>query len=490
VLLAAGSVVLRQVASRGAVVGAGARQGRRGTGAADSLAGSWLPDGIVVKELLWLRRDKKALYAVISMPSLVLFQLGLLTNSPRRAYLLESTAHLPALAFLSGSVAVLSVAGLLQLDGKALWLTFTFPRSFTGMLARRAVTWAPVCLGFALLPLGYGLTRQPLSLELVFRSAYCLTGLSLFTLISMGLAVQAIDPDALEEEKRSFRGGRQVLLLTLLMATFASGFYGDHWLGVTLTLLLAAAALGVWQDVNRQVPFLLEPALSPPLRIGVSTGLVCVMVLLVLQAFGQHFATTRFGLAPWPSQGAAFLGSVGVVAAGTLARFWRADRAQVRSLGLTWGESRRATLLDGLYWAPLAIALAAAATCATHYLPWLEEWALAGARGQPALVQPIDWIVFLGLSLLGAPLCEELIFRGMIYGGLRESLSPRLSAALAAAAFVAFHPSSAAIPVFLISLVAAAVFERSRSLVPSILVHAAYNATVLLVTLWTTASTG
>ncbi|MAB88017.1 MAG: hypothetical protein CMJ90_00985 [Planctomycetes bacterium] len=82
-------------------------------------------------------------------------------------------------------------------------------------------------------------------------------------------------------------------------------------------------------------------------------------------------------------------------------------------------------------------------------------------------------------TLLAAPLFEEVIFRGMIYRGFRGTLSAPASIVASAALFAIVHPAVSTIPVFVLGLVAAFVFERTRLLIAPILAHMVYNAAVI-----------
>jgi membrane protease YdiL (CAAX protease family) len=475
-LLGAGCLLLLRISSHGAVTGAGSVRGRRGAGSAIVFRRGFLARGMVLKELLQLARDRKTLHMALLFPGVLIFPLFGIARSSRGASLFASPTHLPALAFCAGGMAVLSVSNLLHADGKALWLLFTLPRSLARMLAARAAVWVPICLGYAGLVLACGLRQQPLSRELVWGSAYCLVGLGLLVFISAALGQSTVDPVAIEGERASNRGGAQVLLLCVLLAAFASGFYGDAWLRLSLIVLLAAATYGVWQDASSRLPFLLEPELRPAARIGVSDGLACVLLILLLQVFGARLVEEQLQLRPWPARALAFVAAIALVGAVAGLLYWRRGVRDLDTrLGLTWGVNLRTALLQGLGWALPAVGIAVAASFAVAHWPALEGVSRASAQTQPALAQTSDWLIFFLLSAVAAPCVEELLFRGMIYRGLREALSPRASALFTAAVFAAIHPVSAGLPVFLLSLLTTAAFERSRSLASPLLVHLAYN---------------
>jgi membrane protease YdiL (CAAX protease family) len=103
--------------------------------------------------------------------------------------------------------------------------------------------------------------------------------------------------------------------------------------------------------------------------------------------------------------------------------------------------------------------------------PALRGSELLGDRSIPL------WVV--GLAILAAPVFEEFIFRGLIFGGLRRSLGLGTATLASAAIFAIVHPPISVIPVFVMGICAALVYERTRMLAAPVLLHSIYNAGVL-----------
>ena len=79
-------------------------------------------------------------------------------------------------------------------------------------------------------------------------------------------------------------------------------------------------------------------------------------------------------------------------------------------------------------------------------------------------------------AVVGAPLGEELFFRGLLFRSLRRRFRFGLSGAVSAAAFGLVHVLPLLIPLmFVVGLALAYVFERRGSLLASIAAHAAFN---------------
>jgi membrane protease YdiL (CAAX protease family) len=87
------------------------------------------------------------------------------------------------------------------------------------------------------------------------------------------------------------------------------------------------------------------------------------------------------------------------------------------------------------------------------------------------------------LIVIAAPISEEVCFRGMLFGGLRERM-PRIAAALLSGAiFGALHALtgiSAVPPLIAFGFILALLYEATGSIVPGILLHMLNNAVALL----------
>jgi membrane protease YdiL (CAAX protease family) len=87
------------------------------------------------------------------------------------------------------------------------------------------------------------------------------------------------------------------------------------------------------------------------------------------------------------------------------------------------------------------------------------------------------------LIVFAAPISEEICFRGMLFGGLREKL-PRLGAALITGLiFGGLHALtgvSAVPPLIVFGFLLALLYEKTGSIVPGILLHMLNNSVALL----------
>jgi membrane protease YdiL (CAAX protease family) len=101
--------------------------------------------------------------------------------------------------------------------------------------------------------------------------------------------------------------------------------------------------------------------------------------------------------------------------------------------------------------------------------PVVKVLSLAG-RG-PALV------AFALVTILVAPLAEELVFRGIIYPAIKHAGFPQLALWGPAALFAAIHFNLAAfLPLLLLALVLTWLYEKTDNLLAPIAAHSLFNA--------------
>lgn len=167
----------------------------------------------------------------------------------------------------------------------------------------------------------------------------------------------------------------------------------------------------------------------------------------------------------------------------------------VRGRGIGWRQIGLRPASRGWYVAALVIALIAVPSVALVNL--LVQW-LAGApfrNPQLSLLAPagFSWRAFAGMLFVAAfvaPIAEEVVFRGLLYSWLRQYLGVAASLALNAAIFAFAHGIAVLVPALLVNgAILAFIYERSRSLWPSIIAHGMFNA-IMVTALYGALATG
>lgn len=485
---------LRAAHRLGAVAGRGALMGRRHSSTsgplADGVAQSAEPprglvrrmlSGPVGKDLRKLVRDRSFLTQTLILPGLALGA-QIFINPAMFSSLSSDPQHLCAAAFgLGAYLLIISTSQILNAEGPALWILFTLPRRLDRIMLRKALMWAPFAAMYTCAVLLYGLVQQGFSNQLAVGGIYALIGLPIYAVIGGALGIYGTDPTVQEQNKRLRLD--ILYLFMVLEALYVYGIYRtDLWPKLSLIVLISALALALWQNTMQRLPYLLDPVSLPPPTVSLADGLMAVLVFAVLQGLLTVAALKLLHLSIWPSQLLAF-SCAGVIAVlGVLFVLWRRKVPGLRPLlGLTLGRGAGATLGDGLLWGLPAMAVAIGYNELMARWPWLasrvEEMVAAAEQPSPDPASPY-WLF--ALAVIAAPLCEEILFRGIVFRGLRRSTSFLGAALMSSAVFAVAHSAIAAPAVFLMALCAAKAFERSRSLLAAMLVHAMYNAVCVL----------
>jgi membrane protease YdiL (CAAX protease family) len=110
--------------------------------------------------------------------------------------------------------------------------------------------------------------------------------------------------------------------------------------------------------------------------------------------------------------------------------------------------------------------------------------AIFGAPEQEDIAESFGSVpVQILLIVIAAPIAEEICFRGMLYGGLRERWPKFAAALLAGLIFGALHALtglSAVPPLVAFGFVLCLLYEKTGSIVPGIVLHMLNNSAALL----------
>jgi membrane protease YdiL (CAAX protease family) len=357
----------------------------------------------------------------------------------------------------------------LNTEGNALWILYGVPRSLESVLREKAVLWGVVCLvyPYAIFALALGMGRPPL--QVLGLAVVALAGVPIFAVIATALGVFASNP--LEQiVQRRLRPSYMYLYMSLAGLYSYAIFASTVWERAGAIVLTALLGLALWQKARDHLPYLLDPSASPPSRVSLSDGLIAAMLFFVVQGV----VTAIFAVSGQSISGGVLLIAFSVAGATAflLMRFvfWRLKSAGVPTI--LGAGSRRA-----LVWGVGAGVVAGLAGLA--YVQLIRHTALFESARQSTTLGPNDQLWLLALVVAAAPVFEEFIFRGLIFGGLRRTLGLGASMVASAAIFAVVHPPLAVIPVFGLGLATALVYDRTRLLAGPIAAHAVYNAIVV-----------
>lgn len=116
--------------------------------------------------------------------------------------------------------------------------------------------------------------------------------------------------------------------------------------------------------------------------------------------------------------------------------------------------------------------------CAVFHIPFEPQQLI---RVFQRLDTPAQMAGFVMLAVVVAPISEEMFFRGLLHGWFKSFMPTRLSIAITSLLFGAVHwHAPAFLPLTILGLALALVYEATASLWPSIALHAIFNLATLI----------
>jgi hypothetical protein len=466
---------------RNGVVAAGSREtgraGARMRADANSAAQSGVLLGTVVqrRELRLLSRDRSFLVQTLVLPVVIVFSQIIFQGRLHSTSLAGvSNATVASIAFgIAAYTLMMSAFQTLNSEGGALWLLFTIPRSLESILREKARLWAVLALAYPLAVFVFAMIiKRRADLELLGFTAIVLLGVPIYAVIAVALGVFGCDP--LAQEVRTKLRPTYVYLYMMLAGLYTYAIFASEWWQKIVVIVLSGLlALALWQKARDELPYLLDPAASPPARVSTSDGVIAAMVFFVVQGI----TLAIFMAASHQLSGQAIITAYTVAGATTFGLFrlvyWR---SKTRDIPSVFGNAAIG-LGGGAAWGFGAGIVAALAGVAYIYLlqrlDLLQDVMRESAHGLSAGI----WLPI--LAIVAAPVFEEFIFRGLIFGGLRRSLGAWPAIAASAAVFAIVHPPASMIPVFGLGLCAAFAFDRTKMLLTPMIAHGIYNAVVI-----------
>ncbi len=476
-----------RLARFGLVSSPGVHQGRRGRSPVAAAERSRpLFAGVLRKDFLLLCRDRNLFTGIFIVPFFII-GIQLVMNSSLIGAAMGNANHAAAVAFGIGAYILLTAgANVMASEGHSLWILYTFPMPLDRILRRKLVVMLLVGLlytggtliVFAVKSPTWDLSALPVSLMALF-------GIVIYSYISGGIGVLGYNPLATEPRHRMRISS--IYFYMLLAAIYGYGLYSP-----TVTQKIAAVVLSgflayaIWQKVRDQLPYMLDPGEMPPPRLTLSFAITAAFFFYLVQSIATAvivmvnreespdapvFDTSGIVIAFAIAGVVVGLGSV-------LVLHFRKIPDWAQEIGLSRGKKggfARATVVG-------VIAGLAAAGVAALYLPWLRshpEWLEAAERSAPLSPDMKPWWLLGVLAILAAPLCEEFLFRGLVFRSLRRTLPLGISVFASAAIFAVIHPGVSMAPVFVLGLVSALSFEATGLLLAPVLAHAVYNGIVM-----------
>lgn len=147
----------------------------------------------------------------------------------------------------------------------------------------------------------------------------------------------------------------------------------------------------------------------------------------------------------------------------------------VRPLSAHW---RRVAVLAGIMAVPLMLLVVS--FIQRHTGAGSQELVKALAGSGASFFTALTFFLYIALLV---PIAEELLFRGLLFGWLRQSQSLLVTNLICAGAFALLHQQLVAVVVtFFLGLVFGMLRERSGTVLAPMIMHQAYNGVTLILT--------
>jgi ABC-2 type transport system permease protein len=423
------------------------------------------------RELKLLSRDRNFLVQSLVLPVVIIGGQFIFNGSRAFDTIWSNGAVLAAMGFGIAAYSLnMSAFQTLNSEGHALWMLYTYPRDIAGVLRDKARLWGVIALVYPAVLFSVGFYMLPsIDTRTVVAVITALVGVPIYAFIAVALGVFACDPLAQHVQHK-------IKLTYLYLFMSLSGLYvyailTPQWLQrlvfVVLTLVLAFA---LWQKARDRLPYLLDPDAAPPPRVSTSDGMIAAMLFFVLQGIVALALTRGKGNLTGAQVLIAFSAAGAVTYLLTRWVYWRARTLDVPRM---FGAPLMPSLRTGLIAGAIAVVVALGYLFALSQTSWVETTKRDGES-----FMDLGWWL-LPITVIAAPLCEEFIFRGLIFAGLRRSFGLGVAVLASATLFAIMHPPLGMIPVFVLGVCTALAYERTRTLLAPVIAHAFYNLCVV-----------
>ncbi|MGH7723342.1 MAG: lysostaphin resistance A-like protein [Candidatus Dormibacteria bacterium] len=282
----------------------------------------------------------------------------------------------------------------------------------------------------------------------------------------------------------SSTAARAILILAAFLSPVVLVYVGrrisaDHQPAAVPRTAAAPGRAGLW-DWSDMAAFL--PAAAAGVLL---TGSILVGITQAID--GRLQPAARTAVESFAGQAASYAAAVAALAVLVLLR----RGLRLRDLG--WRLPRSLGRLGWVPWLAIGVAGAVAALVVAEWLGSLATQILPNSPNTQCTAVRGEYGGYVGVAIplvcLIAPVCEEMIFRGFIYGWLRRRLPILPAVLISAAVFSAAHVVLVlALPLFGVGVILALLYEYSDSLVPGAIVHGLFNLVGIIAILGTSAS--
>ncbi|MFT6863872.1 MAG: membrane protease YdiL (CAAX protease family) [Akkermansiaceae bacterium] len=437
--------------------------------------GKGLKDGGLLKfEGLLLLRDRTLATQVILVPILIVGYQVLVNPAMVQSI---TAAGICALGYACGTYASLITAPqLLMSEAKGVWLIYNLPVPVAAYFSRREMLWRSVATGIAgVLMVVMIFTSGDFHMENLWRYLAALLGVWVMGRVVSGVVMgRPKMPDVASGETPKMGFGRMYGAMLFAGIFGALLWQGEVWPLVSFLVIFWFLGLAIWQRRHISFNYLMEPVEEEPPSWGMDDGLWAIVVFLTVQVGVAAIGVIAGGVSSEVILGSFVAGGVAAVAF---------TKVRIGGKGmplpeLEGGEARvgRMTMVRET--------VLATSLCLAAGIGWtkvLETGVFGDMEAGEFAWSPAVLIL---LAVVAAPILEELLFRGFLCRTMLAFWSKKKVILGSALIFAMVHPGTSFPPVFLLGLMTAVLYFRSRSVIPGMVLHALYNLGIVALALW------
>lgn len=181
------------------------------------------------------------------------------------------------------------------------------------------------------------------------------------------------------------------------------------------------------------------------------------------------------------------IGAVTAVVVVAISLIFKKQGTSLSSVGLGPTSVPRAAAL-GVLWYLLSLPMVIVSSLLAITIIRLAGMPVPSSRVQEIVLYAIKnrgaLCLFLLMITVVGPVLEEILFRGLLFTALRQKLGFGPAAVASASIFALLHPMIYWLPVAVLGVILALVYEREKSLLPAIVAHSVHNGLILLFTVY------
>jgi len=431
------------------------------------IGSSWQIRGVVGKELLLLYREKRLWF------SLLLPMLMIAMNQFVQGIEITNTRDVIIQGFFVGLWLPMSAIPVLVLkERESMWIAFTLPQTLSEQLFRKMILWAVIAACASLITIVGYLMIYDMPFSLVHKIA--LVPLLIFCISSIFYSLRLANLDFQVSLGSQNIGKMGMGTMYLLIGSGFMALYSDDAVQSFLTLFLfIALAMTLWQKYSHKFSYLLDRDHQPRLEIALEHGIMAVLGFLVLQTVIfvvlTELESTNFLIL-------ISFGVAGFLVYALSAYYFWYNQAQ-NTAQIFWLQAPRSWFLaakNTVLFSVIALSIRVLYQPVVQYVNTIVD------DSPPSASTFTEYA--LGAIVL-APFFEEIIFRGMVYGGLRKDRGVLFSAVMSSLVFALIHPTISWPPVFALGVCCAYAYEKTQSLLPSIIIHFLFNVVAIVLSL-------